>query len=107
MPKKRNHTVIEEQKEKECDNVNCEVCEAMKVLKYPNGCNNNVQSFSISSDWQKKINKGDINVSRSNYFEDELPRGSRLEDPLPFNSGSDEDDSIISTEEDEDYLQEE
>ena len=50
-PRKRKRTVIEEQEEKECDDVNCEACGAMKVLKCPDGCDDNVQSFSASSDW--------------------------------------------------------
>jgi hypothetical protein len=51
-PRKRKRSVFEEQEEKKiCNDVNCETCGATKVLKCPDGCDDNVHSFSTSSDW--------------------------------------------------------
>lgn len=51
-PGKRKRSMIEE--EKKCNDVNCEACGATKVLKCPDGCDDNVHSFAVSSDCRRR-----------------------------------------------------
>ena len=51
-PRKRKRSVFEEPDDKKiCNDVSCETCGATKVLKCPDGCDDNVRSFSTLSDW--------------------------------------------------------